>query len=211
MLTPERVSRWRTAWTYEQGLLEVGQVLDAAGDHVLGQPVPSCPEWSVGDLLAHLAGVATDSLAGAFFAGAMQAWCEPRRRCAGRVDVRARRPPRPTEPRAAPRAGAAGARLAAELRHGTPPVAGAPDWGLSAPVGDLCVHLDDLREALGREPVPSSPVTRWGFASFRGWLHQRLVQTRLPALVLMDGDREWTVGDGPPTGSVTADRYELSG
>ena len=74
VLTPERVNRWRTAWTYEQGLLEVGQVLDAAGDHVLEQQVPACPEWSVGDLLAHLAGVAADSATSGFFADATNAW-----------------------------------------------------------------------------------------------------------------------------------------
>ena len=52
-------------------------------------------------------------------------------------------------------------------------------------------------------------MTRFGFASFRAWLHQRLRETGLPALVLPDGTKEWTVGDGPPAGSVTADRYEL--
>jgi hypothetical protein len=52
-------------------------------------------------------------------------------------------------------------------------------------------------------------VTRWGFASYRGWLDQRLREAGLPGLVLTDGDREWPVGDGPPTGSVTADAYEL--
>ena len=27
--------------------------------------------------------------------------------------------------------------------------------------------------------------------------------------MLRDGTKEWTVGDGPPAGCVTADRYEL--
>jgi hypothetical protein len=52
-------------------------------------------------------------------------------------------------------------------------------------------------------------VTRWGFASYRSWLDQRLRQAGLAGLVLTDGDREWPVGEGPPDGSVTADTYEL--
>ncbi len=211
VLSPERVARWRTARTYELGLGELDDLLEGVGDESLALPVPACPDWSVGDLLAHLVGIATDSVAGAFYDGAMRAWYEPDAATArdawtsGHVELHTR----PSLADLRHELGTRGALVAAALRRGDPPVAGAPDWGLAAPVGDLCVHLDDLREALGRDAVPSSPVGRWGFASFRGWLHQRLQQTGLPALVLADGDREWTVGDGPPSGSVTADRHEL--
>lgn len=211
VMSPQRMARWRTAWTYEQGLVELDALLDGLGYHVLGLPVPACPDWTVGDLLAHLVGIATDSVAGTFYDGAMRAWLEPQAAeardawTAGHVATHSR--PSLGDLRSALRA--QGAVLAAALRRGDPPVAGAPDWGLAAPVGDLCVHLDDLRDALGAEPQPASPVTRWGFASFRGWLHQRLEETGTPAFALSDGSRDWVVGSGPPTGSVTAGQHEL--
>ncbi len=211
VLTPERVNRWRTAWTYEQGLHEVGHVLDAAGDHVLDQPVPACPEWSVGDLLAHLAGVAADASTSGFFADAMHAWRDPSVAAArdGWTADHVEQHARPSLELVRHRLEERGARLVFELRHGTPPVTGSPDWGVSAPLSDLAAHIADLREALGQEPDRGSPVTRFGFASYRAWLHQRLLETGLPALVLRDGTKEWTVGEGPPAGCITADRYEL--
>jgi uncharacterized protein (TIGR03083 family) len=210
VMTSERTRRWRTAWIYEQGLAELSQVLDGAGDP-LDVPVPACPDWSVGDLLAHLVGVAADAAAGDFFGGAMRAWREPDAASARETWTagHVHRHARPSLELLRHDLDKHGEQLVAALRRGDPTVAGAPDWGPSAPVGDLCVHLQDLREALGVDPDPSSPVIRWGFASYRGWLDQRLRQAGLPGLVLTDGESEWPVGDGPPAGSVTADAYEL--
>ena len=39
--------------------------------------VPACPEWSVGDLLAHLVGVAEDAARGAYFADATRGLARP--------------------------------------------------------------------------------------------------------------------------------------
>ena len=95
------------------------------------------------------------------------------------------------------------------LRSGDEPLVHKPHWLVVAPVGDLAVHLADLREALGVPPDPSSPVSRFGFALYRDWLHQRLVHEGLPALVLRDGRREWPVGEGQPAGAVTAEVHDL--
>ena len=102
-----------------------------------------------------------------------------------------------------------GNHLVEALRAGREPLAGQPQWLVVAPVGDLAVHLSDLREALGVPPDPDSPVTRFGFAIYRNWLHQRLVHEGLPALLLRDGHREWPVGEGEPAGAVTAALHEL--
>ena len=71
------------------------------------------------------------------------------------------------------------------------------------------MHLADLREALGAPDDTDGPVTRFGFAGYRDWLHARLVTVGLPAIRLSDGHREWTVGAGEPVGCVTAPRHEL--
>jgi uncharacterized protein (TIGR03083 family) len=211
VLSRERVDRWRTAWTYEQGLHEVAAVIGNPWTDVASVRVPACPDWTVADLLAHLVGVATDSAASGFFAKAMDAWRNPtdaaarERWTSGHVREHAQH----DLERLLSCLQARGARLVDALRRGTPPVAGSPDWGSSAPLTDLSVHVADLREALGRAADTGSPVSRWGFAAYRSWLHLRLLESGLPALTLRDGEGEWTVGDGPPVGSVTAERYEL--
>jgi uncharacterized protein (TIGR03083 family) len=211
VLSDERTSRWRAAWIYEQGLLELSSLLDTLVDADLDRPVPACPDWGVGDLLAHLVGIAADSVAGRFYDGALRAWREPSAAVArdewtaGHVRQHARSGLAALRAELDDRGGG----VVAALRRGVPTAQGAPEWGLTAAVGDLCVHLADLREALGHPPRPASPVTRWGFASFRGWLDQRLRETGLRALVLTDGTREWLLGDGSPDGVVTADQHEL--
>ena len=80
---------------------------------------------------------------------------------------------------------------------------------VAAPAADLAVHLADLREALGLPPDTAGTAARFGFAAYRDWLHQRLVETARPALRLSDGERTWVVGAGSPSATVTAPPYEL--
>ena len=154
----------------------------------------------VADLLAHLAGVAEDAARGEYFAGAMDAWRDPAlARAREDVDGGTLRAARPTARGAsvhvhAPRRPVGRARCGGA----TPPWSTAPPWMVSAPVGDLAVHLADLREALGLPPDETAPSPASGFGAYRDWLHHRLVVTGLPALRLTDGRREWLVGEGEP-------------
>jgi hypothetical protein len=102
-----------------------------------------------------------------------------------------------------------GCRLVLALRRGESTITNASIWMVTAPAGDLAVHLADLREALGLPPETGTAIARLGFAAFREWLHQRLVAQDLPALELSDGRRTWPVGKGDPVGSITATRHEL--
>jgi hypothetical protein len=153
--------------------------------------------------------VAEDAVGGAYFRGALDAW-----RDASLADARERW----TAGHVADRAGwdlekvlrsldEHGGRYAAMLRAGER-LAG-PTWSLSAPVADLAVHVDDLREALHVDAEVGSAVTRLGFRAYRHWLHVRIVERRLPALRLRDGRREWVLGDGEPAATLTADRHSL--
>jgi hypothetical protein len=80
---------------------------------------------------------------------------------------------------------------------------------LAAPVGDLAVHLEDLREALGLGACPESLLWQVGFDLYVRWLAARLRSRALPALRLTDGVAEWVAGDGEPLASVCADRRDL--
>ena len=211
VLRPARRARWRAAWAYEKGIDELTGLLDGLDDDSMQVAVPACPQWTVGDLLAHLVGVAQDAVRGDYFAGAMEAWRDPAlaaerdawtdghlHRFADRgleALLRALR--------------LHGCRLVQALRSGVDPLGSAPTWMVSAAAADLSVHLADLRSALGLPADLDGTTTRFGVWAYRGWLHHRLVATGAPALRLSDGNSEWVVGDGSPAASVTAPPYEL--
>ncbi|WP_435121092.1 FAD-dependent monooxygenase [Amycolatopsis thermoflava] len=206
--TPARIARWKAAWAYQDGLRRVRALVeDRPG--ALAAPVPACPEWTVRDLLAHLTGVAEETVRGTYFPEAADAWTDPGLAAARdrwTADQVARRAH--LDPAALLREfDDHGARLVGALRRGEAP--DGPPWMLTSPVADLAVHLEDLREALGAASDPAAPVTRLGFAVFRNWLHSRLVRRGLPALRLTDGDEEWVLGEGEPAATLTASRAEL--
>ena len=212
VVTPQRLARWNAAGAYDDARRRVRSLVQDLDDTALAATVPACPDWTVRDLLAHLAGVAEDSARGAFFPGALEAWrdddlaAERERWTAGHVAGRAG-----TElPRLMRDLDDHGGRLVAVLRRDPGPDAAADaGWLASAPAADIAVHLLDLHEALGVEPDDAAASASFGFAVYRTWLHARIAQRGLPALRLSDGRREWVLGDGAPAATVTAGRGEL--
>ena len=170
VLTPDRTARWRAAWAYEQGLARARGAPRRSwttrrwrrrcrparsGASGPGRPsrrrrrgrrarrvLPRCPR-----------GLARPG----------------RRRGAGSLDAAPRRPARRPVPRRSCCGGfdAHGGRLVTALLRRDRPVAAAPPGWSTAPVGDLAVHLADLREALGVPPDDESAVARLGFAAYR--------------------------------------------
>ena len=213
VFTPERSRRWRAAAAYDDGLRSVVAILDGLPETVLDRQVPACPLWSVRDLAAHLAGVAEDAARGQFYDGATQAWAEPelaRRReewTAGHVRTRGG----DTTDQVVADLQRHGQALVQAWRRGDAAACDVEPWKVMAPVADLAAHLEDLREALGLAPDPTSPVTRAGFAAYRGWLGERITARGLAPLRLTDGEEEWVVGDGKGVAATTlrADRHEL--
>ncbi|MGS0686768.1 FAD-dependent monooxygenase [Nakamurella sp. GG22] len=211
VLTPQRVQRWRAAAAYEDGLRRLDALLAEVPPAQLTSVVPACPAWTIRDLLAHVAGVATDAGRGAYYAGALDAWHDPDR-AAGRErwtanHVDARR--HDNVESLLSELHRHGNDLVQALRQGTGIVKGMPEWMILAPVGDLAVHLDDLLETLHAPAHVSSLVTRTGFALYRDWLAGRIARLSLPALELTDGQRQWTVGHGDPVATLHGDRHEL--
>lgn len=212
VLHRSRLVRWEAARAYEDGVRTLAALVTNPAGDLRTTVVPACPRWTARDLLAHLAGVATDVVRGAYFTDAVRAWADE--------TVAARRESWTAE-QVASRADVGvtdlvaeierqGAELVADLRRGTGHAAGAPEWLHSAPVADLAVHLDDLREALGVEVEPDSPLTRFGFRVYRDWLGLRLEQTGRAPLLLTDGNRRWQVGGaGEPGAVLRASRHEL--
>ncbi|CUR55218.1 conserved hypothetical protein [metagenome] len=215
VFTRERSRRWRAAAAYEDGLRRVVALVDGLSDDDLDTRVPACPLWSVHDLVAHLCGVADDSLNGRFFDGAVQAWADPELAAAreawtaGQVDARRDL----DRHRLVAELERHGQELVRALRRGDPTTTDVPGWMLAAPVADLAAHLDDLHEALGLPAETATPIRRYGFGSYRAWLGERIEESGVAPLRLVDhtdpGSARVIGGRGEPGASLEADGYEL--
>jgi uncharacterized protein (TIGR03083 family) len=54
----------RPAVLYRETRLRLTELVSGLGQEALGSPVPACPGWAVRDVVAHLAGIADDAVAG---------------------------------------------------------------------------------------------------------------------------------------------------
>jgi uncharacterized protein (TIGR03083 family) len=211
VMTPARKTRWRAAWAYETGLDQLRSLVESLDESDLATRVPACPLWSVGDLVAHVVGVAEDAARGAYFPDAMHAWEDPalsRAREAWTAGHLVRHADRSRDGllRGLHRHGC---QLVTAMRRGDGDQADAPAWLVVAPAADLAAHLADLREALDLPPETESAAVRLAFAAYRDWLRQRLAEVGLPGITLSNGDHDWTLGREPTAGRVTAPAYEL--
>lgn len=211
VFTARRRTRWKAAWTYEDGRQRATSLVEALDEPRLEAPVPACPDWSIRDLIAHLVGVAEDTASGAYLPEAPDAWRDP---------AAAARREAWTASHVAQRAGTDlpsllrqwaehGSRLETMLRRDEGFAADSPEWMLTAPAADLAVHMCDLCEALEVPVDVDAPIARLGFAVYRNWLGARLAERTLPALRLSDGERHWDLGPGAPRVGLTASRLEL--
>ena len=178
---------------YAQGRERISALVVGLGGADVDRPVPTCPGWSVGDVVAHLVGVCTDVLAGNVAGVASEPWTE--------AQVRARRGRPMTEvveewSQAAPQVEALAPSFPGRMGE---------QW-----VADLVTHEHDIRTALGRPGARDSE----GLAAGLGFLVEMGMQSRfselaLPALDVRAGDRSWTVGGGRPTGTLDTTAFAL--
>ena len=199
------------AGAYANARRRLQQLVAGLDDTGLMAPVPACPDWTVRDIVAHLAGIAEEVVSGTYFAGAADAWNDAglaaRRDQWTASQVRSRRD-RPMSVMLAEWADAAAA-LEPILAGAVPRPPGSPAWLPSAPVADLAVHLHDVRGAIGQPGDRDAPVTGLGLRIYARWLGERLDQASLPALRLRAGEPEWVEGSGQPAVALAAEPFEL--
>lgn len=148
------------------------------------RPVPACPQWTVRQTVAHLAGACADILAGRLEDAGSEAWTARQVEAAG---------DRPLPDLLADWAGT-GPQVAA-LLAGVPKVMGQV-------VMDAVSHEYDLCEALDL-PLPSSaPDGDPVLATAVGWVAPRFVRNAekagVPPFRVEVGDRSWTYREGEP-------------
>ena len=141
--------------------------------------VPACPDWTVRDLLAHVVGLGADVVAGNEVDDHNEDWT--------RAQVEARRDH-------------AVADVLAEWRDLTAPMR---EWMAehgTRPLGDVIIHEQDLRGAVG---VPGGKDTD-GLRAIRDRFVPRLGARlgELPPLALVGEDWTWTSGGDPDDAHV---------
>jgi uncharacterized protein (TIGR03083 family) len=151
--------------------------------------VPSCPDWSVRDLLAHVTGVAADLVEGRLDGVATERWT------AAQVDARRHH--------ALEQVLGEWGEVAPRLEEAFVAFGGLPDQL----VFDATTHEHDLRGALGRPGGRDAPqldiALRWVADAWAGG--------RAPApgaLRLQAGDHVVVLGSGSPTTTVRTDAFE---
>jgi uncharacterized protein (TIGR03083 family) len=164
-----------------------GRIIDLVLGADPATPVSACPEWTVRELLAHVTGVAADVVAGRLEAAGTQPWVEAQ--LADRADCT-------TE------------ELVAEW-SGTGPqvdeICAALGDSIAQLIFDTVTHEQDLRGALG-EPGGRDGALDIALAWVSdAWAGQA---AETGALHVSVGPTEVTLGDGPPTATLTLPPFE---
>jgi uncharacterized protein (TIGR03083 family) len=160
-------------------------VRDLDDDRARTTLVPTCPAWSVHDVLAHVVGIPTDILAGNVEGAATEPWT------AAQVDARR---------------DATVAELLAEWEANAPQVEAMVDE--FGPTGvqlvfDLTTHEHDIRLALGLPPLTDLAVHH----AVTGFVFTRLGGG--PALRVVSSGGTYVLGEGEPTATLHAPLFEL--
>ena len=164
-------------WTRAQE--RVIALMEGLSDEQASRAVPACPDWTVRDLFSHMVGLGADVVAGDEPDDHNEAWT------ARQIDRRR---------------DADVATLVAEWRELTDPLRGWMAEHGARPLGDVVIHEQDLRGAVG---VPGGKDSE-GLAAIRDRFAPRLAGRlgELPPLALVGEDWTWTSGGDPDDAHV---------
>ena len=169
-----------------------GRIIELVADADPATPVPTCPRWTVKDLLAHVAGIPADILAGNLDGVASDPWTQ--------AQVDARRDKTIAE-------------ICDEWRETGPQIDAIVDqFGASGTqlVFDLTTHEHDLRLALGKPGAQDAPVfdTIIGFGL--DGLDANLRNHGAPPVEIRADDVTRVVGGDTPAITLTTTKFELT-
>jgi uncharacterized protein (TIGR03083 family) len=155
--------------------------------------VPTCPRWTVKEVLAHLAGIPADIIAGNVEGAATDPWTQ------AQVDARRDR---------------SVAEVVAEWRETGPTLDAMIDsFGLTGEqlLFDLTAHEHDIRLALGRPGARDAAVLDvvTHFITTAGLRGAIAAGGLAPLTIDADGSTTVIGGDGAPGASLTTTRFEL--
>ena len=187
VITPDTI-----ADRYVEAHARIVDLVADLDDAAAATTVPGTPEWSVHDLVAHLAAIPSDIIAGKL------------------TGVPS---PEETQRQVDDRKDRSIAELLAEWKAGLEPIVEGARAGLiPAPLAvDAITHEQDLRGALGAPPVPDATALEFAATGFSLGLGGRLSGAGLPTLRLVDPESGFdvTAGKGDPAATVRAPVLDL--
>lgn len=163
-----------------------------AGPEAAGTTVPASPAWTVKDVLAHLAGIADDTLAGRLEGLGTDPWT------AAQVDARRDR--------------SLDEVIAEWEQRGTEfegLIAQMPPHVAAATMGDLTTHAHDVRAALERPGERDSAGVAMATGYYVERFRRRADRAGLPALAIQAGDARHRIGEGDAEVTVAVPPFEL--
>ena len=146
--------------------------------------VPACPDWTVADLCAHLAGVCADLVARRNPSGDTQAWVD------GQVAERKGRPV---------------AELLDEWANASPAferLIESKPAGFAGLLYDVVAHEHDVRHALRQPGMRDDPAVVLAMDIGASILERDLATHGLGTVSLRTADKTWTAGTGEPELSI---------
>jgi uncharacterized protein (TIGR03083 family) len=198
------------AAAYEQTRVSILRILSGVENSQLMSVIPACPEWTVRDLVAHMAGVASDTIGGRFPAiNPHGTWLERQAVVDAFTASQVASRENMNMDEVLSEWGALVPQLLAILRGEQPLPAGslpAHDWVV---VSDIAAHGQDLRGTFHIPGDRDSAGVSLGLQRYVAGVGQRLDAAGLPALTLCAEDHAYLAGSRSPAASVTASRWEL--
>lgn len=163
----------------------------AATPEQLGAIAPATPEWTVKDVLGHMAGVPTDVLAGRMEGVASDAWTEAQVDRYRDADVET----------VIAEWDEAGATVEPMI----------PDFGVMAgqAIADVVTHEHDIRHALGAEGARDSDAVFIGSAWCAQWIGKNSVEQGAGVLRIETDLWSHTFGDGEAAHTLRAPAFEI--
>ena len=187
VINPESIAR-----VYSEAHDRIVAFVSDLDDETAARRVPGTPEWTVHDVVAHLAAIPTDALAG---------------RLAG-VPT-----PEMTGKQVADRRDRSIKELLDEWAEGLDPILEGARAGLvPAPLAiDAVTHEQDIRGAIHAAHLDDDGALRFAVTGFTAGLGRRLKAAGLPPLRLRDPARGFdaTARTGEPAATVSASEFEL--
>ena len=180
------------AAAYAGGRARISALVADLDEQRAGTLVHGSPQWRVKDVVAHVAGICADILAGNIDGVATDPWT------AAQVDARRTVPV---------------SEIVEEWRELGPQVEAVlpsfPPEPAAQLLADLTTHEHDVRGALGRPGARDSDALAISLEFVAPNFISALAGRDLPALCLRAGDAEWMADGARPVASVSADRFEL--
>lgn len=197
--------------TYDDTRRKISEYVRALDERDLERRLPAAPEWTVRDVIAHLAGDVACILAGDFPQEFFAAFGEPdgvaslNRWTHSQVESRRSRSlddvldEWETE-----------SKVIVEMMDGSRPwPEGIPPFGSIILLTDVTVHQQDIYGAFGEERDRDAPAIRIANAGYIVGMGWRLAPAGIPPLRVVSGDSERTTGEGEPAATVRASRFEM--